>query len=71
MFQSPTTLLRTVHHVLMERYVLVLLSGVLLYFRHVHSCTKHVWAASYSIPYHLVNQNESLLGPAVQQEHVK
>ena len=57
MFQSPTRLFRTVHHVLMERYALSHFSDVFLCLRHFHSCTKHAWAASYSVPYHLVIVN--------------
>ena len=31
-----------------------IICDVLLYLRHVHSCTKHAWAASYYALYHLV-----------------
>ena len=60
-FDRATRLFRTVHHMLVERYVLVIISDVLLYLRHVHSCTKHAWAASYYVLYHLVIVNCNIL----------
>ena len=44
-------LFRTVHHLLKERYDLVFTFDRLLYLRHVHSCTKRVRCAYFSVPY--------------------